>query len=74
MEFLTTFLLFMVADGNQRGIRHLVLDFWDQAGDSGLPLPTEEPVSASAIGQARQRLPEDLFRGSPASLVEASWC
>jgi len=52
----------MVADGNQRGIRHLVLDFWDQAADAGLPLPTEEAVTASAIGQARQRLPEDFFR------------
>ena len=52
----------MVADGNRRGIRHLVPDFWEHAVDHGLPLPTDEPVSASAICQARQRLHEDLFR------------
>ena len=54
--------MFMVAEGNDRGLRHVVLDFWDRARISGIPLPTEEPVTASAIGQARQRLPEDFFQ------------
>lgn len=61
-ELLTTFLLFMVAEGADRGLRHVVLDFWDRAQASGLPLPSADPVSASAIGQARQRLPEDFFQ------------
>jgi len=61
-ELLTTFLLFMVSEGRDRGLRHVVLDFWDRARDSDLPLPLVDPVSASAIGQARQRLPEDFFR------------
>ena len=52
----------MAADGNRRGIRHLVPDFWEHATDHGLPLPVDEPVSASAICQARQRLHVDLFR------------
>lgn len=57
-----TFLLYMVADGNRRGIRHLVPDFWEHAADHGLPLPVDSPVSASAICQARQRLSSDVFR------------
>ncbi len=61
-ELLTTFLLYMAADGNRRGIRHLVPDFWEHAADHGLPLPVDAPVSASAICQARQRLHQDLFR------------
>jgi hypothetical protein len=55
-------MLFMVADGNRRGIRHLLPDFWEQATDHGLALPGDKPVSASAICQARGRLHADLFR------------
>ena len=39
-------LLFMVADGNRRGYRHLLRAFWDEAKAHGLPLPTDEPISA----------------------------
>ncbi|MFT7671133.1 MAG: hypothetical protein ACI8X5_003849 [Planctomycetota bacterium] len=56
------FMVFMVSNGNDRGIRHLLLDFWEQADDFGLDLRTEKPVSASAICQARERLNPDLFR------------
>jgi len=52
----------MVSNGNDRGIRHVLLDFWEQADDFGLDLPTDKPVSASAICQARGRLNPDLFR------------
>jgi len=55
-------MLYTVADGNRRGIRHLLPDFWEHAAEHGLPLPTDEPVSASAICQARQRLSPDVFR------------
>ena len=52
----------MVAEGADRGLRHVVLDFWERAQASGVPLPCDAPVSASAIGQARQRLPAEFFR------------
>ena len=55
-------MLYMVADGNRRGVRHLLPDFWEHAADHGLPLPTVEPVTASAVCQARQRLSADVFR------------
>ncbi len=61
-ELLTTFMMYMVADGNRRGIRHLLPDFWEEARDHGLPLPTEKSVSASAICQARARLNPEVFR------------
>lgn len=69
-EFLTVFLLYMVADANRRGIRHLVPDFWEQAVDHGLPLPCETPVTPSAICQARQKLSSDLLRDL---LSEIAW-
>jgi len=61
VELLTTFLLYMAADGNRLGVRHLVVSFWEEATALGI-VPCGEAVSASAICQARQRLPEDLFR------------
>lgn len=54
--------MYMVADGNRRGVRHLLPDFWEEARDHGLPLPTQKPVSASAICQARARLNPEVFR------------
>lgn len=69
-EFLTVFLLYMVADANRRGIKHLVPDFWEQAVDHGLPLPCEMPVTPSAICQARQKLSSDLLRDL---LSEIAW-
>ena len=57
-----TFILYMVADGNRRGVRHLLPDFWEQAAEHGLALPTDEPVSAPAICQARNRLHTAVFQ------------
>ena len=55
-------LLFMSGDGNRRGYRHMLDAFWDQCASHGVPLPTEEPVSASAFCQARGKLPDALLR------------
>ncbi len=52
----------MVADGNRRGYRHLLDGFWDEARSYGLPLPTEEPVSAPSFCTARHKLAPDLLR------------
>ena len=52
----------MVADGNRRGYRHLLDGFWDEARSHGLPLPTEEPVSAPSFCAARHKLGPDLLR------------
>lgn len=55
-------LLFMVGDGNRRGYRHILDSFWDQCALHDVPLPTEEPVSASAFCQARGKLSDELLR------------
>ncbi|MCP5067029.1 MAG: IS4 family transposase [bacterium] len=55
-------LLFMVADGNRRGYRHILDAFWDECAWHGVHLPTEGPVSASAFCQARAKLPDELLR------------
>ncbi len=70
MELLTTFLLYAVADGNRYGIRHLLEEFWADARAQKIDLPTPLPVSASAICQARHRLPEGIFREILSVLAE----
>ena len=54
--------MFMVADGNKRGYRHLLDAFWDEARSYGLPLPTEIPVSAPSFCTARHKITSDLLR------------
>jgi hypothetical protein len=69
IELLTTFLLFAVGDGNRYGVGLLLENFWEDARAQGIALPCEKPVSASAVCQARQRLPDNLFRVLLAELV-----
>ena len=61
-QLLITLLLYMVADGNRRGYRHLLDGFWDEARSYGLELPTEEPVSAASFCAARHKITSDLLR------------
>jgi len=61
-QLLTTLLLYMVADGNRRGYRHLLDAFWDEARGHGLPLPTEQPVSAASFCDARHKITSDMLR------------
>lgn len=61
-DLLITMLLFMVGDANRRGYRHILDSFWDECASHGVPLPTEEPVTASALCQARAKLSVDMLR------------
>ena len=55
-------LLWMSADGHRRGYQLLLESFWLEAERSGLALPTEEPVSAAAFCQARQKIAPQAIR------------
>jgi hypothetical protein len=61
-DLLVTLLLFMVGDANRRGYRHILDSFWDECASHGVPLPSEEPVTASAFCQARAKLSADMLR------------
>jgi len=60
-ELLITLLIYMVADGNRRGYRHLLDGFWDEARSYGLELPTEEPISAASFCTARHKITPELL-------------
>lgn len=61
-ELLTTLLLYMVGDGNRRGYRHLLEAFWDEARVHGLPLRSEEPISAASFCEARHKITAELLK------------
>ncbi|RKZ06912.1 IS4 family transposase [bacterium] len=61
-ELLTTLLLYMVADNDRRGYRHLLDGFWDEARSFGLELPTEEPISAPSFCTARRKITSEHLR------------
>ena len=61
-DLLVVLLLFMSGDGNRRGYRHILDAFWDECASHEIPLPSEEPVSASAFCQARGKLSDELLR------------
>ncbi len=49
-------LLFMVGDANRRGYAHILDAFWDECASHDVPLPSAEPVTASAFCQARAKV------------------
>jgi hypothetical protein len=69
-ELMTVLMLYMIADGNRRGYRHLLRGFWDEASAHGLLLPCENPISAPSFCAARQKLAPDLMRDL---LYEIAW-
>ena len=70
-ELLITLLLYMVGDGGRRGYRHLLSAFWDEAKDRGVRLPTDQPVSAAAFFNARNKLKPAAIRSLLHSTVDA---
>jgi hypothetical protein len=70
-ELIVTLLLYLIADGGRRGYRHLLTGFWDEAKDHGLPLPTDEPVSAPAFCKARRKLKPEVLQALLDQVTEA---
>lgn len=52
----------MVGDANRRGYRHILDAFWDECSSHDVPLPTDEPVSAPAFCQAREKISTRMLR------------
>jgi hypothetical protein len=57
-QFLVTFILKLVLSKNSQGYKILLNELWETSEFSGLH---EQPVSASSICEARQKMPETIF-------------
>lgn len=64
-------LLYLVADAGRRGYRLLLESFWSDARRAGLPLPSDKPVSAAALCNARAKLSSDVFEHLLSAVVDA---
>lgn len=60
-KLLTTLVLYMVADANRRGYQLLLDAFWDEARTHGLPLPTQDPITAPSFCNARHKITSELL-------------
>jgi hypothetical protein len=75
-ELLIALLLFMAGDANRRGYRHLLDAFWDECRSFGIALPSEQPVSAAALCQARDKVTSKFLRhalGEVATMFETTF-
>lgn len=52
----------MVSQGDRRGYRHILEEFWEEAESHGVPLKTPTPVSAAAFCKARRGIRPGLLR------------
>lgn len=52
----------MIADGNRVGATHYLRDFWESARRAGVVMPQDDPISASALTQARAKLSGVVMR------------
>ena len=57
-QFLVTFILKLVLSKNSQGYKILLNELWETAEFSNLQ---QQPVSASSICEARQKMPETIF-------------
>jgi len=57
-QFLVTFILKLVLSKNSQGYKILLNELWDTSEFSALQ---EQPVSASSVCEARQKMPETIF-------------
>jgi len=55
-------LIHLASAGGRHGYQSLLDEFWEQAGDLGLRLPSDQVPSAQAFCAARQKLKADLLR------------
>ncbi|MDE0000879.1 MAG: IS4 family transposase [Rhodospirillaceae bacterium] len=56
------FVFRLVLSGGRQGYHTALAELWAHCRANGIPLPQPRPVSASAMGNARAKLHEDLFR------------
>lgn len=64
-------MIFKITLGNrQQGLSINLAEFWDTCVEKGIDLPQAKSVSASSFCEARQKLPEDIFKDLNKKLLE----
>src|ERR1041385_6303542 len=62
-KLLTLFIFKAVLSKNKQGYSSILSELWDECAENdNVLLPQIKPVSASSLCEARQKLPEELFK------------
>lgn len=69
-KFLVTFILKMILSKNKQGYGSNLNTLWDSCEVKGISLPKLAAVAASSVCEARQKLPEIVFKSLNNELIE----
>ena len=59
-----------VTGDHRQGLATNLNEFWDVCADKGIELPQTKSISASSFCEARQKLPEDIFKDLNKTLLK----
>jgi hypothetical protein len=60
--FLVLFIFKLVLCKHKQGYNSILCELWDSAEGNMLELPQKNPIAASSICEARQKMPENIFQ------------
>ena len=61
-ELLVTIILKLVQNKNRQGYGSTLMQFWESCAEKNIELPQVNSVAASSLCEARQKLPEEIFK------------
>ena len=61
-QLLVTFIIKLVQSKNKQGYGSILNQFWEVCLEKGILLPQPNSIAASSFCEARQKLPEDIFK------------
>lgn len=61
-KLLVLFILKLVLSKNKQGYGSNLIQFWESCAEKGIMLPQINSVAASSLCEARQKLPEEIFK------------
>ena len=61
-KLLVLFILKLVLSKNKQGYCSNLIQFWESCAEKGIILPQINSVAASSLCEARQKLPETIFK------------
>src|SRR5690349_2858218 len=61
-QLLVAIILKLVQSKNRQGYGSTLIQFWEVCAEKNIELPRVSSVAASSLCEARQKLPEDIFK------------
>lgn len=69
-KIIVIMILKIILNDRRQGLTINLAEFWDSCGEKDIELPKKKSVTASSFCEARQKLPEDIFKDLSKGLLE----